>query len=153
MAVTLDQAEIDEFLSKGHTLIFTTVDREGYPHSTPLWYAYLDGHIYTRGRARSQKAANITRNPKVCCLVETGDRWRELKAVMIRGRAEVVTDEETRRRYAQAVTEKYAAFREPAQNMPAATQRHYSTPDAIYKVVPEKKVASWDNRKIRLVQR
>ena len=150
MGVRLDQAEIDEFLTNGHTLIITTMDKDGYPHSTPIWYAYLDGHIYVRGRGKSQKAQNIARNPKLCALVETGDYWRELKAVLIRGRAELVEDEEEIGRFSQALKEKYAGFREASSTMPERTQQHYATASVHYKIVPEKRPATWDNAKIRL---
>ncbi len=151
MAITLDQAEIDDFLTNGHTVIFTTVDKDGFPHSTPLWYAYLDGHIYVRGRGKSQKARNIGRNPKVSCIVESGLRWRELKAVMVRGRAELLADEGEIQRFSEALTEKYRSFREASSNMPQRTQQHYSTSSVHYRIVPEKKVVTWDNGKIRLV--
>jgi len=150
MGVRLDQTEIDEFLTSGHTLILTSTDRDGYPHAAPLWYAYIDGHIYTRTMRKSQKAANIARDPKVCCLVETGERWRELKAVMIRGRAVEVEDEAMQKRFDATLSEKYANFRESGAAMPKRTQQHYAAPTVWWKIVPEKRSSSWDNRKIRL---
>ena len=150
MPVTLDPAEVDDFLAKGHTLVFTTIDKDGYPHSSPLWYVYMDGNIYVRGRAKSQKAANIARNANVCGLVETGELWRELKAVMIRGEAEEVIDDDELARFTQELTDKYADFREPQQNLPPRTQQHYSTSSRHWKIIPKKKLATWDNRKIRL---
>lgn len=148
MGVRLDQQEIDEFLDNGHTLILTTVDKDGYPHSTPIWYVYMDGLIYTRGRRRSQKTANIRRNSKVGCVVEEGLRWRELKAVMIRGRAEEVTDPAEQERFQRANAEKYDSFRESQKDLPKATRSHYSTPFIIWKITPEKRLATWDNKKI-----
>ncbi|MCL0102314.1 pyridoxamine 5'-phosphate oxidase family protein [Dehalococcoidia bacterium] len=150
MPVTLDQAEVDDFLTQGHTLIFTTIDKDGYPHSSPLWYVYMDGNIYVRGRANSQKAANIARNANVCGLVETGELWRELKAVMIRGEAVAITDSHELAKFTQKLTDKYAGFRESQENLPKRTQHHYSTSSCHWKIVPRKKVATWDNRKIRL---
>ena len=152
MAITLDEQEMEEFLTNGHTLIFSTIDKDGYPHSTPLWYVYMDGAVYTRGRTPSQKAQNINRNPQVSALVESGERWRDLKAVMIRGRAEIVEDEEVKQRYNELLNEKYGPYRTVAKSMPKATQQHYSRPLVFWKVVPEKKIASWDNRKIRGIQ-
>ena len=152
MGIRLDQQEIDDFLDKGHTLILTTVDKDGYPHSTPLWFVYMDGMIYTRGRRRGQKTVNIQRNPKVSCLVEEGDRWRELKAVMIRGRAREVTDPAEQERFQERNLRKYENFREPQTNMPKATQSHYSTPWIIFKILPEKRIATWDNKKISLAK-
>ena len=153
MGVQLDQKEIDDFLTKGHTVIFTTIDRDGYPHSTPLWYAYLDGSIYVRFMNTSQKAKNLAKGQKVCCLVETGERWRDLMAVMVRGRAELVKDPAVIEGYERAAKEKYAAFREASTNQPQRTREHYSNPRVYYRIVPEKKIGTWDNKKIRLLKR
>ncbi|MBI2872168.1 MAG: pyridoxamine 5'-phosphate oxidase family protein [Chloroflexi bacterium] len=152
MPVYLEPQELDSFLKEGHTVIFTTLDRDGYPHSTPLWYVYLDGHIYTRTMRNSHKARNAARDHKVCCLVETGEHWRDLKAVVIRGRAEEVADQAERERVFAALAEKYAAFRQDQGQLPGRVQQHYSQERVVYRVVPEKKVLSWDNRKVRLRQ-
>ena len=149
MAVTLDQREIDEFLTLGHTLIFTTLDRDGYPHSTPNWYVYLDGHLYLRTRRKSQKVRNVGRDSRVCAVVESGELWRELKAVMVRGRAEEVSDEAERARFEEALRVKYEGFREDRQRMTPRMQQHYGQTAVCYKIVPEKKLATWDNRKVR----
>ncbi|MEE9284935.1 MAG: pyridoxamine 5'-phosphate oxidase family protein [Dehalococcoidia bacterium] len=153
MAITLDQQEIDEFLTNGHTVIFTCLDKNGYPHSTPLWYVYMDGHIVVRGRTGSQKQRNLQRDSRVSVLVESGERWRDLKAVMIRGRAEPVEDEETQARYDRLMDEKYEPFRERRGSMPDRVKAHYSVGKVYYRVVPKKKLATWDNQKIRMVAR
>ena len=149
MGITLDDQELDEFLNNGHTLILTTVDKDGFPHSTPVWYVYMDGHLHARGRTQSQKHQNILRNGKVCGLVETGDLWRELKAVMIRGTVELVEDADVQRRYDELLDAKYRAFRETRAAMPSATRKHYSAAKVYWKIVPEKRTATWDNAKIR----
>ncbi len=150
MGVRLTPEEIDGFLEKGHTLIFTTVDKDGYPHSTPLWYVYMDGHIYTRTLKKSQKAKNVERDPKVCCLVETGERWVDLESVVIRGRAELVQDQATKEKYEAGLGAKYAEFRAPLQKAPSKVQQHYAQERVYYKIVPEKRIASWYNQKVRL---
>ena len=150
MAITLDQSEIDSFLAQGHTVIFTTIDAAGYPHAAPLWYVYLDGAIYVRTLARSLKAKNIARNNKVCCLVESGERWRDLNAVIVRGHANAVTDDAALARIQAALDAKYSSFRETRQALPQRTQQHYSQSRVFFKVTPDKPIASWDNRKLRL---
>lgn len=149
MGVNLDQDEIDEFLRDGHTVTVSTIDKDGYPHSTPLWYAYLDGEVYFRKLKKSQGAVNIARNDKVCCLVETGEAWIDLKAVMIRGRAVPVTDEATIARFLAENERKYAPFRTVRAAMPGKTQQHYAQERVVYRVVPEKKIVSFWNRKLR----
>ena len=43
MTVRMTDEEIWEFLSEGHTGIFTTLRRDGYPIALPVWYAVVDG--------------------------------------------------------------------------------------------------------------
>ncbi len=82
MGVELTPEEVDDFLRDGHTLIFTTIRKSGEPFATPMWYAYIDGSIYIRTLGRSAKVAHARRDPRVCCTVETGDAWVDLKAVI-----------------------------------------------------------------------
>jgi PPOX class probable F420-dependent enzyme len=150
MGVWLEKHELEDFLKNGHTLIVSTIDKDGYPHSTPVWYVYHDGHIYFRVRAATVKAKGLLRNPKVAVLVESGERWRDLKAVLVRGRAEPVTDAAFQAQFDTMLDAKYANFREARAAMPARTQQHYATAKLYIKVIPEKRIASWDNRKIRM---
>ena len=153
MAITLSQQEIDDFLTKGHTLIVTCLDKDGYPHTTPVWFVYMDGHVTFRARGNTWKAKHLARSQKISVLVETGERWRDLKAVMIRGRAVPILDEATQQRYDRMLDEKYASFREASTNMPQSTRTFYSVTKVYYRVIPEKKITTWDNQKIRLASR
>src|SRR5439155_14476776 len=92
MSVRLTPEEVEEFLTEGHELIFTTIGTDGYPLPIPVWYLYLDGAIYVRSIASLQKVVNARRNPKVAGVVSSGDAWVDLKAVIFRGEAEEVTD-------------------------------------------------------------
>lgn len=153
MAITLDQQEVDDFLTNGHTVMFTCQDKDGFPHTTPLWYVYMDGHVCVRGRTGSQKDVILKRNDKVSVLVESGERWVDLKAVMIRGRAEPIEDEETQQRYDRLMDEKYASFRQTGSKMPDRVKSHYAVRKFYYRVIPEKRLATWDNQKIRMAAR
>ncbi len=150
MAITLDENEVADFLTKGHTIIVSSVGKDGYPHVVPSWYCYFDGHVYLRGRAKAQKTKNLLRNPRVSVLVESGEYWKDLKAVMIRGRAEPVQDAETQNRIQDSLWHKYLPFRTPGEKMPERVQQHYGSTTAYFRVIPEKKTATWDNAKIRL---
>jgi nitroimidazol reductase NimA-like FMN-containing flavoprotein (pyridoxamine 5'-phosphate oxidase superfamily) len=149
MGVTLEQDEIDQFLRDGHTVIVTTVGKDGFPHALPLWYVYDDGAIWFRKMRNSQGVKNMERDNRVACLVETGEMWADLKAVMIRGRAIEVTDPAEQERFNELSTAKYAAFRTANTTMPDSAVKHYAQQRAYMKVVPEKKVISWWNRKLR----
>jgi PPOX class probable F420-dependent enzyme len=151
MGVELTRAEIEEFLSQAHTLIVCTVGKDGYPQATPVWFLYMDGAIYFRAMRHLQKSVNLLRNPKACFLVEDGEAWIDLRAVMVRGDVQVVEDEAELRRFSERFQEKYRPYRRPVSSVPAATNRHYSRPRICFKLpLDGSRVASWYNRKLRL---
>ena len=53
MAITLDEAEIQEFLAGAHTAIVATLRRDGSPLALPVWFVMLDGSPYIRTMART----------------------------------------------------------------------------------------------------
>ncbi len=149
MSVRLDEQEIRKFLEKGHTGIVTSLRSDGWPVSLPIWYAYVDGHVYIRTPSRSKKVARILRDDRVSFLVETGEAWQELKSVVITGRAVLVEDEETLARVDEALGEKYAAFGVP-KAVPSATKRHYGSGSTVFRIDPVQEPLTWDNAKIRM---
>jgi hypothetical protein len=46
--------------------------------------------------------------------------------------------------------EKYLAFRTEREAMPAATQQHYEASKRFYRLVPEHRMLTWDNARLRL---
>ena len=149
MSVRLDEREIREFLEHGHTGILTSLRADGWPVSLPVWYAVLDDRVYLRTPSKSKKVARIERDDRVSFLVETGEAWPELKAVVITGRAVVVEDEATLERVSEALATRYAGFGMP-QSAPKATKRHYGGGSTVLRIDPVKHALTWDNAKIRL---
>ncbi len=62
-----------------------------------------DGRIVFWTYGRSQKIKNLERDPRITCLVETGDDYFELRGVSVSGTAEIVTDEARIREIGTAV--------------------------------------------------
>src|SRR5213592_4736426 len=86
--IALTPEEQRRFLEESHTIILTSVDRRGYPHSVAMWYvADPDGTVVMTTFAKSQKAVNLRRDPRCALLVESGRTYPELKWLLIRGRA------------------------------------------------------------------
>ena len=154
MGIQLEREELEEFLENSHTMILSTLRKSGEPFMTPLWYVYMDGAIYFSTPAHSAKVEHIKRDPRVCCLVEEGKRWVDLKAVILNCVAEPVdTDSDEADRIRERTDIKYAAFSPKIQNASNTTQNHYSNIN-YYKLVPrEREVRSWYNRKIRGVEK
>jgi PPOX class probable F420-dependent enzyme len=151
MGVKLTEQEIEEFLGQGHTLIVATTRRSGEPFMTPNWYVWLHGAFWVRTGARSAKVQHIRRDPRVCCMIEEGDAWVDLKAVIANCDTEIIDDEARNAPAQAALAEKYAAHRTQNTVMPDATRKHYGSDRVFLRMTPrEGEIRSWYNRKIRM---
>jgi PPOX class probable F420-dependent enzyme len=150
MGIRLSDEEVWSFLDTVHTGIFTTQRSDGAPISLPMWFVALDRAVYVRTLEASKKAQRMRVNPRVGFLAETGLRWAELKAVQFVGKAEVVDDPDERSRVAAALDAKYRGFKTERAEQPSATRRHYSGEWVTVRIVPEGRILSWDNAKLRL---
>ena len=149
MGVRLDEAEIREFLTKGHTGIFTSLRADGWPVSLPIWYVLLDDHVYVRTPSKSKKVGRVLNDDRVSFVVESGKAWKELKTVVITGRAVVVEDEAELSRVDEALGAKYASFGTP-KAVPKATKKHYGGGSTVFRIEAAKHPLTWDNAKIRM---
>ena len=57
--------EIAEFIERSRTATMATVLPDGRPHLVAMWYAVVDGEIWFETKAKSQKAANLFRDPTI----------------------------------------------------------------------------------------
>lgn len=150
MGVQLDDQELEQFISNGHTLILGTSRKSGEPFLTPLWYVYRDGALYVRTPSKSAKVQHVRRDARVCCLLEEGERWIDLKAAVLSCNAEIVEDEALCATIDQMFREKYAEFTPNLKSAPKATSGHYGGATTTLKLTPRpEEVRSWYNRKIR----
>ena len=140
--------EIWSFVTDAHTGIMTTLRRDGVPISLPLWFGCLDRRIYVR--TRGMKLQRIAHDPRASFLVEAGERWADLKAVHLTGRAEIVDlDDELGRRFRDEIDRKYAAYRTASEEMPEATAKHYATAmNGVVRFTPDDRVLNWDNAQL-----
>jgi nitroimidazol reductase NimA-like FMN-containing flavoprotein (pyridoxamine 5'-phosphate oxidase superfamily) len=148
MSVRLTDDEAWAVLAASHTGILTSLRRDGVPIALPLWFVVLDWHIYVSGPASARRVGRIRRDPRVSFLVESGERWAELRAVHVTGRARVVTEPDVLARVADALDAKYRAFRTPRAVMPAATRGHYEVQLATIEITPDERILSWDNARL-----
>jgi hypothetical protein len=138
-----------EVLTISHTGIFTTLKADGWPISLPVWFVVLDRTICIAPPSRTKKIARVRKDPRASFLVESGERWAELRAVHLMGYVTFVEDVAEQMRIDAALDEKYGAFRSARTSMPAATQAHYGD-RTFLRLVPQDRILSWDNRRMRL---
>lgn len=90
--VMMTDAEVSDFLAQGRKLQLATIGADGMPHLVTMYYAMLDGQITFWTYRTSQKALNLARDPRVSCLVETGDAYFDLRGVQVQGRVRLIED-------------------------------------------------------------
>lgn len=146
-SLRLSEDEIWSYASDAHTGIMTTLRRDGMPIALPVWFAVIDREMYVH--TRGKKLARLAHDPRASFLVESGERWAELKAVHFTGRAELIEPDPGLLARIRAETErKYARFRTAAEDMPAATARQYATSMRWIRFTPDERVLSWDNSRL-----
>jgi len=145
-AIALTDAEQRRYLQDSHTIILTSLDREGYPHSVAMWYVVdPDGAVAMTTFAKSQKAANLRRDPRCALLIESGRTYPELKGLLIRGRATLEQDPEKVLDVLERVHAKYG-MPGSAEGMRDA-MRGQARKRAVVRVHPER-ASSWDHAKL-----
>ena len=148
MATSMTPEEVREFLKTQRTLIVSTLKRDGAPVSHALWFTYLNDAVYFDTQSESFKARNIRRDSRVCCLVEAGEKYFELRGVMIQGRCVPVEDPEEVRRVEAAAAEKNARIGSGIEDLPGwfgdSRRGRRSRGDRVLLKVPLEKVTTWN---------
>jgi len=90
--VAMTATEAADLLAETHKLQLATINRDGTPHLVTMFYVMLGGRIAFWTYRSSQKARNLARDPRVTCLVETGEEYFELRGVQVVGTARCVED-------------------------------------------------------------
>lgn len=142
--ITMTPEEIQAFLQDERTLQVATIDHDGYPHLVAMWYTLFEGQIAFWTYARSQKAVNLRRDPRLTCLAETGERYEELRGVQIKGQAVIYDDLATVQRFGEAIMERYNGTLDEKTCAMVAAQ----APKRIIVVVKPIEIVTWDHRKL-----
>jgi len=142
----MDPDEVDAFLRDSMKVQVATVNPDGSPHLTTLFYVVEDGRIAFWTYGSSQKIKNLERDPRITCLVESGEDYFELRGVSITGTAELVRDEDGIRRIGSAVASRMVGGADLGEVGAAEVERQVAKRVGV--VVTPAKVASWDHAKM-----
>jgi PPOX class probable F420-dependent enzyme len=137
--------ELAEVLDEQRTLTCATIGRDGWPHLMPLWYVVRGDELWSWTYAKSQKVRNLERDPRCTLQVEAGDRYDELRGLMLKAEARLDHDPAVVEDVERAVFLRYHG-REPDAAEAAGLARQASKRVALCFAVRE--CASWDHRKL-----
>ncbi len=137
--------EIVTFLKDNKKLQLATINRDGSPHLVTMFYGLVDGKIAFWTYRTSRKAHNLRRDPRVTCLIETGEDYFELRGLMMYGTVRILTEPNDVRYVGGRVIRTMMdlddddAVRQVVEQTAAKRHAHIVEPTG---------VVSWDHRKL-----
>jgi PPOX class probable F420-dependent enzyme len=144
----MSDAEIEAFLERSRIATIATLGPAGYPHQVAMWFGLVDGKVYFETKAKSQKAVNLRRNPKITCSFESGDSYDQLRGVAIEGTAAIVDDPASDEFWAAAVS-LWERYQGPYTEEARPLVEMMMNKRIVIRVDPVR-VRSWDHRKLGL---
>ena len=149
--VTMTPEEVQRFLTDNQNLEVATIGGDGWPHLAPMWYVMDGDHVVFRSFTKSQKIVNLHRNPRLSVLVETGNEYSQLRGVMIKGTANLITDPEYVLSIYGRLAAKYPMINDTPMNLdPEALQTafgRFAAKNTAVLVEPVRTI-TWDHTKL-----
>jgi hypothetical protein len=141
--IAMTSGEVDAFLAEERTCRIATVGPDG-PHATPLWFVWHGGALWLYSLSRSQRWADLGRDPRVAAVVDAGDQYGELRGVEVRGTMDVVGEVPRTGEPSDELAEPERLF---AQKYLASEEMRHDGRHGWLRLTPER-VVSWDFRKV-----
>jgi len=142
--IRMNDEEIRAFFEEQRILQVATIGKDGWPHLVAMWYVLINDQVVFWTYAKSQKAVNLRRDPRLTCLVESGVRYDELRGVQIKGRAIINDDRETVQRIGEVIFERYTGPLNDNTRQLVSAQ----APKRVVVFVQPVEIVSWDHRKL-----
>ncbi len=139
--------ERDEFLGAQRTCRMATSSVDG-PHVSPLWFIWDGAALWMQSITRSQRWADLQRDPRVAVVVDAGHDYLELRGVELRGSVEAVGEVPRTGEPNATLAPVECAF---ATKYFGLDELPHDGRHAWHRLVPNK-VVSWDFRKLAELQ-
>ncbi|WP_211589540.1 pyridoxamine 5'-phosphate oxidase family protein [Microbispora sp. H11081] len=142
----MSEEEIAGLLRDARKLQLGTVNPDGTPHLVTMFYGLDDGRVTFWTYGKSQKARNIERDPRVSCLIETGEEYAQLRGVLVYGKAQTVEDPAAVLEIGLQVGHRMTGA--PVEGPEARASVEHTARKRVGYVVEPLRVVSWDHRKL-----
>src|SRR5271156_5940079 len=142
--ILMSETEIADFVTSSRTGTLATIGADGQPHLTAMWYGVVDGEIWLETKAKSQKAVNLKRDPRVSFLLEDGQTYDTLRGVSFEGVAEIVDDTNAIFRVRVRVWERYTGPYSDEMKPAVVMMMNKRVSVRIF----SRRTRSWDHRKL-----
>ena len=146
--IKMTQEEINSFLKEQTSIQIGTINMDGTPHLTTLWFQLDASNIIFHTYTKSQKIKNLKRDNRITVISELGTEYQNLKGVVIYGEAEIISGDDMHEKVMngiEVVALKYnngSVSREYLDSMKQQAEKRSVV------VVKPIKYISWDHKKI-----
>ena len=123
----------DEFLKTQKILRLSTIDKNNFPHITPVWYRYSGKKIYIGTDTKSQKIKNLEKNNHVSFCVDVGVNAPNIYGVMGQGIANIILEMPKVKTIAKKILLKYFKTLENK-----SAKELLEDTDCIIEIIPQK---------------
>jgi PPOX class probable F420-dependent enzyme len=144
--IVMSPDEVDAFIHERRPMTMCTINHDGSIHAVAMWYGFLEGAVAVETKAKSQKAVNLRRDPRITCLFEDGDTYEELRGVELVGRAEIVEEPDRMWELGVSLFERYYGSYSDDLRPFIETMLH----KRIVVKLDVQRTVSWDHRKLGL---
>ena len=128
----------DEFLKTQKILRLCTIDKNDFPHITPVWYRYTGKKMYIWTNTKSQKIKNLQKNNHVSFCVDVGVNSPDIYGVMGQGIANIISEMPKTKTIAKKILLKYFKTLENE-----SAKKLLDDTDCIIEIIPQK-ISVWD---------
>ncbi|MBC8502897.1 MAG: pyridoxamine 5'-phosphate oxidase family protein [Nitrosopumilus sp.] len=128
----------DEFLKTQKILRLCTIDKNDFPHITPVWYRYTGKKMYIGTNTKSQKIKNLQKNNHVSFCVDVGVNSPDIYGVMGQGIANIISEMPKTKTIAKKILLKYFKTLENE-----SAKKLLDDTDCIIEIIPQK-ISVWD---------
>ena len=146
--IKMSQEERLRFLEKQISLQIGTINKDGSPHLTTMWYVYDGDNFIFHTYTKSQKIINLKRDSRITLLTEAGSQYSDLQGIIVYGTVEIIDGKENSEeviKYMNLVGNKYIKGEDTAQYLEGMKLQ---APKRSAVVVDPTKFISWDHTKI-----
>ena len=146
--IVMTPKEVTDFLQRSRTATVATIGPNGLPHLVAMWYGVIGDAVYIETKAKSQKAVNLRRDPRMVFMVEAGTSYDTLRGVSLEGSAAIIEESDGEEYWAAAISV-YERYTGPYTEQARPVVEFMMNKRVVVKLVPER-VRSWDHRKLGL---
>ncbi len=146
--IKMSEEEITTFLQNQISLQIGTINKDGSPHLTTMWYLYDGDNFIFHTYTKSQKIINLQRDSRITVLTEAGSQYSDLKGIIVYGEVEIISGKDSPEevvKYMDIVGNKYIKGEDSAQYLEGMKLQ---APKRSVVVIKPSKFISWDHSKI-----